>query len=109
MEFYKGVLVGIAIGVVSVMFVIPILQQLESVIVNLLEIINGYSTRNVTKRNAEIAYIQSKLEDDLQPIGTSAMGFEVPNDGYIYGDECQDDCDCNKNQTIADRCPIGFR
>lgn len=110
MEFYKGILIGIAIGVISVMFVIPILQQLESVIVNLLEIINGYSTRNVTKRNAEIAYIQAKLEDDLQPVGTGAIGFEVPSTEYIYGDECQDDdCDCKKNQAIADRCPIGFR
>ena len=108
MEFYKGVLVGIAIGVISVMFVIPILQQLESVIVNLLEIINGYSTRNVTKRNAEISYIQAKLEDDLQPVGTSAIGFEAPNEGYIYGDECQnEECDCNSH--ITDRCPIGFK
>ena len=109
MEFYKGILIGIAIGVISVMFVIPILQQLESVAVNVLEIINGYATRNVTKRNAEIAYIQAKLEDDLQPVGTSVMGFEVPNDGYVYGDECQDDdCDCNNHKT-TDRCTIGFK
>lgn len=107
MEFYKGILIGIAIGVISVMFVIPILQQLESVVVNLLEIINGYSTRNVTKRNAEIAYIQAKLEDDLQPVGTSAIGYEVPSTEYIYGDECQCD-DCKKEQTTTDRCPIGF-
>ncbi len=108
MDFYKGILVGIAIGVISVMFIMPILQQLESVIVNLLEIINGYSTRNVAKRNAEISYIQAKLEDDLQPIGTSAIGYEIPNAEYIYGDECHDDnCDCNE-KTITDRCPIGF-
>ena len=107
MEFYRGILIGIAIGVISVMFVIPILQQLESVVVNLLEIINGYSTRNVTKRNAEIAYIQSKLEDDLQPVGTSAIGYEVPSTEYIYRDECQRD-NCKKEQTITDRCPIGF-
>ena len=105
MEFYKGILIGIAIGVTSVMFVIPILQQLESVIVNLLEIINGYSTRNVTKRNAEISYIQAKVEDDLQSVGTSVIGYEVPSTEYIYGDECDD---CKKEQTITDRCPIGF-
>lgn len=109
MEFYRGILIGIAIGIISVMFVMPILQQLQSVIINLLEIINGYATRNITKRNAEISYIQAKLEDDLQPVGTSAIGYEVPNEGYIYGDECQkDDCDC-QNHTITDRCPIGFR
>lgn len=105
--FYKGMLIGIAVGVLSVMFVIPILQQLESVVVNALEILNGYSTKNVTKRNAEIQLIQAEVEDKLQPVGTSCMGFEVPDTGYIYGDECQDDnCDCH---TIADRCPIGFR
>lgn len=107
MEFYKGILIGIAIGVISVMFVIPILQQLESVVVNALEVINGYTTRNVTKRNAEISYIQAKVEDDLQPVGTSAIGYEVPSTEYIYGDECQCD-DCKKEQTITDRCPIGF-
>ena len=107
--FYKGMLIGIAIGVVSVMFIIPVLQQLESVVVNALEILNGYSTKNVTKRNAEIQFIQAEVEDKLQPVGTSCMGFEVPDTGYIYGDECQDDnCDCNRN-AIADRCPIGFQ
>lgn len=98
--FYKGILIGIAIGVVGVMFAIPIMQQLQSVIVNVLEIINGYATRNVTKRNAEISLIQAEVEEKLQPVGTSCMGFEVPNDEYIYGDEC--------DKTITDRCPIGF-
>ena len=55
----------------------------------------------------EIAYIQAKLEDDLQPVGTSAIGYEVPSTEYIYGDECQCD-DCKTEQTITDRCPIGF-
>ena len=98
--FYKGILIGIAVGVVGVMFAIPIMQQLQSVIVNALEIINGYATRNVTKRNAEISLIQAEVEEKLQPVGTSCMGFEVPNDEYIYGDEC--------DKTITDRCPIGF-
>ena len=99
--FYKGILIGIAIGVVGVMFVIPIMQQLESVIVNILEIINGYATRNVTKRNAEIALIQAEVEDKLQPVGTSCMGFEVPSEEEEY-------FECENNKTIADRCPIGF-
>ena len=98
--FYKGILIGIAIGVIGVMFIIPILQQLESVIVNALEIVNGYSTRSVTKRNAEISLIQAEVEEKLQPVGTSCMGFEVPSDEYICGDEC--------DNSIADRCPIGF-
>ena len=99
--FYKGILIGIAIGVVGVIFAIPIIQQLQSVIVNALEIINGYATRNVTKRNAEISLIQAEVEEKLQPVGTSCMGFEVPNDECIYGDECD-------KKTITDRCPIGF-
>ena len=99
--FYKGILIGISIGVVGVMFAIPIMQQLESVIVNILEIINGYATRNVTKRNAEIALIQAEVEDKLQPVGTSCMGFEVPSEEEEY-------FECENNKTIADRCPIGF-
>lgn len=104
--FYKGILIGIAIGVVGVMFAIPIMQQLESVIVNILEIINGYTTRNVTKRNAEIALIQAEVEDKLQPVGTSCMGFEVPSEEEEYFECKDDDCNCH---TITNRCPIGFR
>lgn len=55
--FYKGVIIGTIIGVLSITFILPIIQQLESVIVNALEVINGYTTRNVTKRNAEIQII----------------------------------------------------
>lgn len=94
--FYQGILIGIIIGVVGVLFVIPILQQLSSVVVNLLEVINGYSTRNVTKRNAEITLIQSEVENKTTPIDTNVIGYEVPNEGWIYGNECK-----TKN-------PIGF-
>lgn len=86
--FYKGVIIGTIIGVLSITFILPIIQQLESVIVNALEVINGYTTRNVTKRNAEIQIIQSETEDKLTPVSSSAIGFEVPNSEYIYGDEC---------------------
>ena len=107
MDFYKGILIGITIGIVGVMFIMPILQQLSSVVVNALEVINGYTTRNVTKRNAEISLIQAEVEEKLQPVNTSCMGFEVPDTEYIYGDEC-DDKNCNCDKTITDRCPIGF-
>lgn len=103
--FYKGMLIGIAVGVVGVMFMLPLIQQLSTVLVSILEIINGYATRNVTKRNAEMQMIQAELEDKLQPVGTSCMGFEVPSEEEEYF-ECKDDnCNCH---TITDRCPIGF-
>ena len=94
--FYKGMLFGIMFGAVGVTFIIPVLQQLSSVVVNLLEVINGYSTRNVSKRNAEISIIQAEAEEKTSPVSTQAIGYEVPTDDYIYGDECK-----TKN-------PIGF-
>lgn len=103
--FYKGILIGIVIGVVGVMFAIPIMQELQCVIVNILEVVNGYTQRNITKRNAEIQFIQAEVEEKLQPVGTSCMGFEVPSEEEEYF-ECKDDnCNCH---TITDRCPIGF-
>lgn len=99
MDFYKGILVGISIGILGVMFFIPIIQQLESVIVNALEVINGYTTRNVTKRNSEIQIIQAETEDKIQPVSTSAIGYEVPSSEYIYGDECR---------KIPDKSNVGF-
>ncbi len=99
--FYKGVLIGIAIGVVGVMFILPVMQELQCVIVNTLEVVNGYTQRNITKRNAEIQLIQAEVEEKLQPVGTSCMGFEVPSEEEEY-------FECENNKTIADRCPIGF-
>lgn len=75
---YKGILIGIAIGIVGVELAIPILQQIESVIVNALEILNGYSTVSVTKKNSQIQKIQANTEDELQPVSTNVIGFEVP-------------------------------
>jgi hypothetical protein len=77
--YYKGMLVGILIGVLSVEIIIPILQQLESVIVTALEIINGYSTLNVSKHNVEIAKLRKEMEDVSEPISTNVIGFELPN------------------------------
>lgn len=75
---YKGILIGIAIGIVGVLFVLPVLQQLESVIVNALEVINGYTTISVTKKNSQIQQIQAETQDKLEPVTTQAIGFEVP-------------------------------
>jgi hypothetical protein len=105
-RYYEGLLVGIAIGVIAILFIIPVLQQLESVIVNLLEVINGYTTRNVTERNAEIAYIQSSVEEALQEHNTQCIGFEMPSSEYIYGDECKDSCNCNSQ--ITNSVNVGF-
>ena len=99
---YKGILIGIAIGILSI-YILPIIQELSSVSVNALEVINGYIQRNIAKRNAEIQIIQSEAEDKTQPVSTSCMGFEIPNDEEEYF-ECKQD-----KQAIADRCPIGFK
>lgn len=59
--FYKGILIGVAIGILSVMLIMPVLQQISSVLVNALEVINGYTTRSVTRKNADIQIIQAEM------------------------------------------------
>lgn len=81
--YYKGLLIGIGIGLLLDIIVIPIIQQLESVIVNALEVINGYSTLKVTKMNVAIRKLQE--ESNAEPIDTQCIGFEVPN--VIYEEE----------------------
>ena len=76
----RGILIGIAIGIIAITFVLPIIQQLESVVVNALEVINGYSTRKVTKMNVEIAKLQE--EAGVEKVETQCIGFEVPNVTY---------------------------
>ena len=106
MDLYKGILIGIVVGIVGVMFIMPILQEFATLITNILEVFSGYAMRNITKRNAEISLIQAEVEDKLQPVGTSCMGFEVPSEEEEYFECKDDDCNCH---AIADRCSIGFR
>ena len=96
--FYEGILIGVAVGVLSVMLIMPVLQQISSVLVNALEVINGYTTRSVTRKNADIQIIQAEMEDKIQPVATSAIGFEAPTSEYIYGDECN----------CSDKSNVGF-
>ena len=105
MDLYKGILIGIVVGIVGVMFIMPILQEFATLITNILEVFSGYAMRNITKRNAEMQLIQAEVEDKLQPVGTSCMGFEVPSEEEEYFECKDDDCNCH---TITDRCPIGF-
>ena len=82
----NGILIGIAIGVLATTLIVPIIQQIESVIVNALEILNGYSTLKVTKFNVEIRKLQE--EANVEEVSTQCIGFEVPE--VVYEEEEDD-------------------
>jgi len=79
----NGILIGIAVGVLATTMIVPVLQQIEAVIVNALEILNGYSTLKVTKFNVEIRKLQE--EAGKEEVSTQCIGFEVPE--VVYEEE----------------------
>lgn len=100
-------LIALLFGIAIPTIIMPIISDIVEIIDNFSEIIKGYEIKKITKLNIENTKLAEELETLQTPCDTNAIGFEVPSEEYIYGDECQCD-DCKKETTIADRCPIGF-
>jgi len=91
---------GIIIGIVTVIIALPIVDMLMEVIGLVFEIIKGKLTTFVLKENLKI----SKLQSELEPQFSSAIGFEAPMN---YSDiEYDDDCDDRMLNKINNK--IGF-
>lgn len=91
-----ALLVGFSIPTV----IMPILNSLVEVAEGQFEIIKGGQIKKITEINIDNTKLQQELEELQQPICTNAIGYEVPNEGWVYGDECQ-----NKE---TNKCPVGF-
>lgn len=73
----------------------PILEEITEIACTYLEVLKGAGTKKVMLLNQQIQELQAQIE----PIDTSCIGFQVPNQ-----DECGDDWDEEE-----DKIKIGFR
>ena len=83
------------LGMITTLVALPIIDEVVEIICSFLEILKGISTKKVLKINKEIMDLQEQLE----PINTSCIGFEAPNTEYE-----DDDWEDNK---VKNR--IGFK
>ena len=76
-------LTAFALGMVSVIAVIPILDSLTDLIVAYIKSWQGTPIKRALISNNEIADLQAKLE----PVNSQLMGFAMPNDEEYYEDD----------------------
>ena len=79
-------LTAFALGMVSVIAVIPILESLTDLTVAYIESWKGNPIKRALISNNEIADLQAQLE----PVNSQLMGFAIPNDEEYYEDEFED-------------------
>lgn len=73
------------LGMISTLVALPIIDEVVEIICSFLEILKGFSTKKVLKINKDIMDLQEQLE----PINTSCIGFEASNTEY-YDDDWED-------------------
>lgn len=73
------------LGMVTILIALPIIDEIVEIICSFLEVLKGISTKKVLKINKDIMDLQEQLE----PVNTSCIGFEVPNTEY-YNDDGED-------------------
>ena len=76
-------LTAFALGMVSVIAVIPILDSLTDLTVAYIKSWQGTPIKRALISNNEIADLQAKLE----PINSQLMGFAMPNEDEYYEDD----------------------
>ncbi len=83
----NNIFVGFIFGIIFIVFIMPIIQQMAQVIVNGMECLNAKSQRYVSKANVEItknqADAQNYMNDDSYDECDDGeckipMGFQVP-------------------------------
>lgn len=83
------------LGMITTLVALPIIDEVVEIICSFPEILKGISTKKVLKINKDIMDLQEQLE----PVNTSCIGFEAPNTQY-YDDDWE-------NNKVKNR--IGFR
>ena len=76
-------LTAYALGMVSIIAVIPILESLTDLAVAHIESLKGNPIKKTLISNNEIADLQAQLE----PVNSQLMGFAMPNEDEYYEDD----------------------
>ena len=90
-------LTAYALGMVSIIAVIPILESLTDLAIAHIESLKGNPIKKTLISNNEIADLQAQLE----PVNSQLMGFAIPSEDEYYEDDEFEDKSSNK-------CKVGF-
>lgn len=74
-------------GMLTVIVATPILEEVTEIVCGYLEVLKGNSTKKVLEVNKVIQELQTQIE----PIETSCIGFQVPNQEEEYDEDWEED------------------
>ena len=89
-------LTAYALGMVSIIAVIPILESLTDLAIAHIESLKGNPIKKTLISNNEIADLQAQLE----PVSSQAIGFAIPSEDEYYEDDEFED-------KIGSKCKVG--
>lgn len=75
------------IGILTIVAIIPLIESLVNVVLTWIEYLKTIPTKKILEENKEI----QKLQSEIEPINTFAMGFQAPEDYVFEDDEFDDD------------------
>ena len=90
-------------GVIFIILLLPIMQDISDVIHTLCEVIRAKMSVWITKSNVEITELNNKMEGSE----TNLIGFQTPNDNDTYDDD--DDDDSEYEDKCVDKRKVGFK
>lgn len=90
-------LTAYALGIISIITVIPILESLTDLAIAHIELLRRNPIKKTLISNNEIADLQAQLE----PVNSQLMGFAIPSEEDYYEDDEFED----KNNS---KCKVGF-
>ncbi len=87
-------------GLICAVFVFPTVQSIADVICSHFEVVKSKMSVKITENNCAI----TKLNMEVEPVSTHAIGFEIPRESDLYEDveeECRSSSSSPKNNMIG--------
>lgn len=75
------------LGAVSIILLLPILESITDIACGWLETLKAINTKKVLRLNKEI----EDLQEELEPIQTQAIGFQVDSEEYCEEDDWEEE------------------
>ena len=75
------------LGIVTYILILPVLEELATVVVQALEIVKGKAMLKSQEIQNKLLELAAKETTEGTPTNTSVIGFSVPEEIEIYEDE----------------------
>lgn len=84
------VLISFILGILTVTTFVPVASSLAELLCQSLEALKTIPIKYTSKQNLKISKLQKELEQEEMPVGSTCIGFELPEQEELYGDYCDD-------------------